>query len=219
MAQEKYAVIYADPPWSFETYSPKGKDRAADAHYKTMSLDDLSRIPLGDYATGNCMLFLWVTDPFLKHGMDLIKSWGFVYKTVGFHWVKLNPSASSETITIDDFSMGMGFWTRGNVEMCLLATKGRPKRKERGVRRLVVSPRREHSRKPDEVYERIERLSDGPYLELFSRSTRPNWIAMGEQVGLFDNGPVKTRNRPSSRKRAPASVPDAPPNGAPNGKG
>lgn len=195
MAQKKYAVIYVDPPWAFQTFSAKGKDRAAEAHYDTMSIEELAKLPVCEYAAANCMLFMWTTDPFLAKALELIKSWKFIYKTVGFHWVKLKPGTDPNAINIEDFSMGLGFWTRSNVEMCLLATKGRPKRKERDVRRLVISPRREHSRKPDEVYERIERLSDGPYLELFSRSTRPNWDAEGNQVGLFDNGPVKTRIR------------------------
>ena len=89
---------------------------------------------------------------------------------------------------------GMGFWTRANPEQCLLATRGKPKRIAKDVRRLVVAPRREHSRKPDEVYENIERLANGPYLEMFARNNRENWDGWGDQAALFNSKtPVKTR--------------------------
>jgi len=87
-------------------------------------------------------------------------------------------------------------WTRANPEQCLLATRGAPRRRARDVKRLVVEPRREHSRKPDTVRKRIERLVEGPYVELFARETRPGWDAWGSELGIFDAGPVKTRRRP-----------------------
>ena len=97
----------------------------------------------------------------------------------------------------------MGFWTRANPELCLLATRGKPQRRATDVAKLLIEARREHSRKPDETYERIERLVDGPYLELFARASQPGWDRLGNQAGLFDQGPVRTRRRPS---RGPAPV-------------
>lgn len=96
-----------------------------------------------------------------------------------------------------DFFCGLGYWTRANVEQCLLATRGNPLRLAADVRRLIIDERREHSRKPDEVFHRIERLAKGPYLELFGRQTRPNWDSWGNESALFDGGKVETRKRPS----------------------
>ena len=177
----KYSVIYADPPWRFSTYSAKGKGRSAEAHYTCMSLDDIKAYPLQEYAADNCVLFLWVTDPMLAHGLDVIKSWGFVYKTVAFYWCKTRKYAV-EPWSYSDFPIGTGYYTRANPEQCLLATRGYPQRRFADVRKLIVSPRREHSRKPDEVYQRIERLCPGPYLELFARNQSEGWHATGSEV-------------------------------------
>jgi N6-adenosine-specific RNA methylase IME4 len=188
-----YQVIYADPPWSFATYSAKGKGRSADAHYDTMTLADIKALPVGGWAAPNCVLLLWATDPLLPRALEVIDAWGFSYKTVGFYWAKLNKSAKHKAIDEANFFTGLGFWTRANPEQCLLATRGHPKRAAGNVRKLVVSPRREHSRKPEVIYDRIEALCPGPYLEMFARSSRPGWESWGVQAGLFDNGPAKTR--------------------------
>lgn len=192
-----YNVIYADPPWTFATYSRKGKGRSAEAHYDCMNFDDIRAIPVADWAARDSILLLWITDPLLPKGIELIEAWGFSYKTVGFYWAKLNKGATLCGLQERDFFTGMGFWTRANTEQCLLATRGSPKRLAKDVRRLVVSPRREHSRKPDVVYDRIERLAAGPYLELFARNSRPKWDRWGNESGLFDAGPVLTRKWPS----------------------
>ena len=97
-----------------------------------------------------------------------------------------------------DFFTGLGFWTRANPEPCLLATRGAPKRLAGDVPKLLIAPRRQHSRKPDETYARIERLLPGPYLELFARQSRAGWDGFGDQGELFDRGPVVTRRRPST---------------------
>jgi MT-A70 len=94
-----------------------------------------------------------------------------------------------------------------NPEQCLLATRGKPRRRGKDIRKLIVEPRREHSRKPDEVRERIERLVDGPYLELFARETKPNWHCWGDQVGLFNRGAVATRRQPSRLIGEPFELP------------
>ena len=197
---KKYGVIYADPPWYFKNFSEKGTGRNAVSHYTCMTFEELTKIPVIEWAEANCVLFLWAADPFLRSAFQLIEHWGFSYKTVGFYWVKTNKRAKLNCLTIDDFFTGLGYWTRANVEQCLLATRGSPPRTAKDVRRLIIEPRREHSRKPDQVYDRIERLTRGPYLELFARYTKPGWDAWGKQVGLFDQGSCNTRNRPSSMK-------------------
>jgi N6-adenosine-specific RNA methylase IME4 len=196
-SSNKYGVIYADPPWPFKTYSAKGEGRGAICHYQCMSLKKLAALPVTDVAARNSVLLLWVVDPHLPAAPDLIEAWGFEFRTVGFYWAKINRSADPDQLSAADFFAGLGYWTRANVEQCLLATRGKPPRMAKDVRRLVISPRRQHSRKPDEIYGRIERLTRGPYLELFARQSRPGWDQLGAETGLFDNGPVKTRKRPS----------------------
>jgi len=196
-------VIYADPPWTFATYSAKGKGRSAEAHYDCLDLDAIKALPVADWAAPDCALLLWATDPLLPRALEVIEAWGFAYKTVGFYWVKLNRSADARAFSERDFFTGLGFWSRANPEPCLLATRGRPKRLAADVAKLIVAPRREHSRKPDAAYERIERLLPGPYLELFARTTRPGWDSWGAEAGLFDGAPaggaVATRRLPSSQ--------------------
>jgi N6-adenosine-specific RNA methylase IME4 len=126
----------------------------------------------------------------------------FEYKTVGFYWVKLNTASKHDA----DYFTGLGYWTRANPEQCLLATRGKPTRLAKDVRRLVVERRREHSRKPDGVRERIERLVAGPYLELFARETKQGWDCWGDQVVLFDQGTVATRRQPSRLADATPSL-------------
>jgi len=175
-----YKVIYADPPWTFATYSRKGKGRSAEAHYDCMSLADIKALPVGEWAADDCVLFLWTTDPLLEKAFELVQAWGFTYKTVGFYWAKLN----RPEISYNDrsFFTGLGFWTRANPELCLLATRGKPHRRRADVRKLIVSPRREHSRKPDEAYGRIEALCEGPYLEMFARFPRAGWDRWGSDA-------------------------------------
>ena len=174
-----YSVIYADPPWTFKVYSDKGKGRSAEAWYETMTTNDIMNLNVPSLAAPDCVLFLWVTDPFLRIGFEVIDAWNFTYKTVGFYWAK-TPTTW----------FGTGYWTRANPEQCLLATKGRPKRQNADVPKLLLSPRREHSRKPDEIYHLIERLCPGPYLELFARQRRPGWDALGNESDL---GPRQVR--------------------------
>jgi N6-adenosine-specific RNA methylase IME4 len=195
----KSGVIYADPPWSFRNWSVKGTGRNAVSHYDCLDLTALASLPVADLAADDCALFLWATDPLLPRAFDLIQSWGFEYKTVGFYWVKLNAASKHDA----DYFTGLGYWTRANPEQCLMATRGKPLRRAKDVRRLVVERRREHSRKPDCVREKIERLVDGPYLELFARETKTGWDCWGDQAALFNNGPVTTRRQPSKLTDAP----------------
>jgi len=199
LKQTKYGAIYADPPWSFRNWSAKGTGRNAVSHYDCLDFERLAALPIADLVANDCALFIWAIDPLLPRALDLIHAWGFEYKTVAFYWVKLNSAAKHSA----DYFTGLGYWTRANPEQCLLATKGKPIRQAKDVRRLVVERRREHSRKPDCVRERIERLVSGPYLELFSRETKPGWDCWGNQAGLFDAGKVETRRQPSRLVEAP----------------
>jgi N6-adenosine-specific RNA methylase IME4 len=192
-ASGQYKVVYADPPWTFATYSRKGKGRNAEAYYDCMSLTDIKAIPVNNWAAEDCVLLLWTTDPLLSTAFEVINAWGFTYKTVGFYWAKLKKNMATPVYSDADFFTGLGFWTRANPELCLLATRGHPKRRRADVRKLIVSPRREHSRKPDEAYERIEALCDGPYLEMFARSSRPGWDPWGAEAELRQFGPRRWR--------------------------
>jgi len=147
----RYGVIYADPPWNFKNFSEKGTGRNAVAHYKCMDFAQLIAVQPQRWAASDCVLFLWATDPMLPKALELIDTWGFTYKTVGFYWAKTNKRADLEALSQDDFFTGLGYWSRANVEQCLLATRGSPPRMAKDVKRLVIAPRREHSRKPDEV--------------------------------------------------------------------
>ena len=126
-----YKVIYADPPWTFATYSRKGKGRSAEAHYDCMSMEDIKALPVAQWAADDCVLFLWTTDPLLEKVFEIIRAWGFTYKTVGFYWAKLNNNAPRMYYGPSDIFTGPGYWTRVNVEQCLLATRESPSRKSK----------------------------------------------------------------------------------------
>lgn len=202
-----YGVILADPPWQFATRSDKGRGRNPDGklsraaqrqntperHYKTMTLKEIAALPVGALAADNCLLFLWAVDPMLPQAIAVGTAWGFEYKTVGFYWAKLRRETSARANLHEEpahklFPMGTGYWTRANPEPCLLFSRGAPKRLSAGVRKLIIAPRREHSRKPDETRARIESLAAGPYLELFSRNPAPGWDCWGNQLDRFGDG-------------------------------
>jgi N6-adenosine-specific RNA methylase IME4 len=175
----KYCAILADPPWSFRTWSGKTgtPHRTANDHYRTAKYNVLSAIPVAEWAAPDCALFMWVVDSHIDESICLADAWGFAFKTKAFTWVKISASGVPK--------IGMGYWTRKQTEICLLFTRGKPKRISKGVRELIQAPRREHSRKPDETYERIEALVAGPYLEMFARQRRPGWDAWGNETEKF----------------------------------
>lgn len=152
----------------------------AERHYATMALADIKALPVSTVAARDSVLFLWCIDCMLPEALRVGDAWGFTFKTVAFTWAK--SKAKSE-----GWHIGLGYWTRGNPEMCLLFTRGKPRRQSAACRQLIVAPRREHSRKPDEQYERIEALMRGPYLELFSRQKRDGWESWGNQSSLFSS--------------------------------
>ena len=180
-----FGAILADPPWRFRNWSmnelatrgEKWARRNGRSPYNVMDTEDICALPVKDIAAKNSVLFLWATYPKLEAALKVIPAWGFQYKTVAHTWVKLNPSGVG-------WHFGLGYWTRGNPEICLLATRGKPKRVDNCVANLLISPRRDHSRKPNEVHERIERLVAGPYCELFARETRLGWTTWGEELAL-----------------------------------
>jgi N6-adenosine-specific RNA methylase IME4 len=180
-----FGAIVVDRPAIFETYSEKGKGRSAERHYDCMTLEQTCRLPVPSLAAPDCALFMWTTWPTLRATLTIIDAWSFRYKTVGFVWVKQSKSGRK-------LHFGMGFWTRSNTEVCLLATKGRPRRLAADVQQVIISPLREHSRKPDEIYPRIERLIAGPYVELFARHRWPGWTAWGDE--LTDDPIHRARN-------------------------
>lgn len=170
---EPYQIIYADPPWR---YDQKGVEGAAERHYSTMSLEDICKLPIKSISAKDSILFLWVTFPQLPAALRVISAWGFQYKTVAFLWLKKNRKA-------DSWYFGLGFWTRGNAEVCLLATRGHPKRKSKKVHQFIISPIEAHSKKPDIVRDKIVELAgDVPRIELFARQVTPGWDVWGNEV-------------------------------------
>lgn len=161
----KYNIIYADPPWRYRAWSKKGQEGSAESHYPTMNIEDIKALPISDIAAEDCALFMWSTFPCLHEGLEVIRAWGFEYKTVAFVWVKQNRKT-------DGLFWGMGYWTRANAEICILATRGHPKRINAGVHQIIISHVEEHSKKPDEARNRIVRLmGDLPRIELFARQS------------------------------------------------
>ena len=145
---KKYDIIYADPPWR---YNDRRCNGACENHYETMKIKDICDLPVKNLCSDNCVMFLWTTYPMLQEAFKLIESWGFKYKTIGFQWIKQNKSGNG-------YFFGLGRWTRGNSECCLIATKGKPKRINNSVSQLIVSPIQSHSKKPDETREKIVEL-------------------------------------------------------------
>ena len=177
---KKYNIIYADPPWTFKTYSAKGKEKKSpENHYPCMKKEDIQNLPVQNISADSCVLFLWVTMPCLEEGLELIRKWGFTYKTCGFVWVKKNKKS-------DSWFWGLGYWTRANAELCLIATKGNPKRVSKSVHQICDAKIMEHSKKPGEIRDRIVALcGDLPRIELFARQTADGWDCWGNETDKF----------------------------------
>jgi len=173
---KKYQIIYADPAWS---YNDKKCNGNASDHYQTINIKDICNLPIGGMqgiADDNCVLFMWATYPMLKEALLVIDSWGFKYKTIAFQWVKLNKKNGKPFF-------GLGRWTRGNTECCLLAVKGKPSRVSNSVFQLVQTPIEGHSKKPDIIREKIiELMGDLPRVELFARQKTEGWDVWGNEV-------------------------------------
>lgn len=173
---KKYKIIYADPPWQYRVYSQKSQGRSAENHYHTMNIKDIMALPVDKIADKDCILFLWITFPCLKEGIEVMERWGFKYKTCGFNWVKRNKKKNT-------YFMGLGFWTRSNSEVCLIGTKGQPKRVSKSVPQICDARIMEHSRKPAEIRERIVELcGELPRVELFARDKVKGWDSLGDEI-------------------------------------
>lgn len=178
-----YRVILADPPWRFANYSAKGEKKNPNQHYDCMTIDELKLLPVDQLAQGDCALIMWATWPMLPQALELLDAWGFTYKAGGA-WAK-------QSSTGKKWAFGPGYIYRVASEPWILGTIGKPKRISRAIRNLIVSPTREHSRKPDQMVEDIERLFDGPRAELFARTGRANWDQWGLEVGKFGEANVE----------------------------
>lgn len=167
------SIIYADPPWR---YNDKKCNGNCASHYTTMSITDICCLPAKQLADKDCVLFLWVTYPMISDAMRVIDAWGFKYKTIAFQWVKQNKSGNG-------YFFGLGRWTRGNTECCLLCTKGKPHRSRNDISQLIFAPLRDHSQKPDEAREKIVNLmGDLPRIELFARQQIDGWDCWENEV-------------------------------------
>jgi N6-adenosine-specific RNA methylase IME4 len=171
-----YDLLYADPPWHFHTYSDKGQGRSASRHYSTMPIDALKQLPIGDIAAPNSVMVMWVYDPLLPECIEVMQAWGFQYVTRLFTWVKIARDGSPR--------MGTGYYSRRGSETAILGKRGKGlKRHSKSVREVIMAPRREHSRKPDEARDRLEQLfGDVRRIELFARRTAPGWAAWGDAI-------------------------------------
>jgi len=193
--KKKYRCVKADPPWNHVTWTDKGKE-GRPQHYSRMSIDDICAMPVVDICHDDCWLFLWTTSPHLEQAFRVMHAWGFTYSSMGFVWIKVNktPAAYVKTAkgvvvpayTSQDLFTGQGYTTRKNAEFCLLGRRGKPKRLSKSIHEVIVAQRREHSRKPDEAYDRVKKYCAGPRIELFSRENRAGFDVWGNEVGKFE---------------------------------
>ena len=173
--EKKYKIIYADPPWSYKDKS-KSHGGGAESHYPCMSLLEICTLPVYKIADEDSVLLMWVTMPMLPLAFNIFNAWGFKYKTCAFTWVKTTEKGA--------IYMGMGRHTRGNAEICLLATKGKgTPRKSASIKNTHLFPRGRHSAKPQEFRKMIEELyGDVSRIELFARQKTPGWDVWGNEV-------------------------------------
>jgi N6-adenosine-specific RNA methylase IME4 len=180
--------VLADPPWGFRTYS--GADAIptlADDPYPAMTLDEMKALPVADITAPDCLMIMWVVSSHVPQAIELAEAWGLTYRSLGPVWVKAVSPDQLEMFDDQPISeLGMGYWFRQQAEIALVFGKGSPERLSAGVRQVIWAPRREHSRKPDGVHARIERLVAGPYLELFGRQERAGWTVWGNQTDRFE---------------------------------
>lgn len=180
LPNKKYNIIYADPPWNYprkQYQSDNRKMTSINDFYKTISNEEMCKLPINTITDNDCILFLWVTDSHLEVGIDVIKSWGFSYRTIGFTWVKQYKNNS--------ICVNVAPYTLKSTEICLIGLKGKLKniKKSNKVKNLVFAERTKHSKKPNEVRNRIEEFCyDLPKIELFARQKYEGWDAWGDEV-------------------------------------
>lgn len=175
---KRFATILADPPWQFQNRTGKvAPEHRRLSRYSTMTLDDIKALPVAETAADSAHLYLWVPNALLPEGLEVMKAWGFQYKS-NLIWHKIRKDGGSD-------GRGVGFYFRNVTEIILFGVRGRNARTlapGRSQVNMIQKQKREHSRKPDEQYDLIEACSPGPYLELFARGTRPKWIVWGNQA-------------------------------------
>ncbi|WHN65667.1 MT-A70 family methyltransferase [Cysteiniphilum sp. QT6929] len=174
---KKFKTILADPPWQFQNRTGKvAPEHKRLNRYPTLTLDEIKQLPIADVSDDASHLYLWVPNALLAEGLDVMKSWGFTYKT-NLIWYKVRKDGGPDR-------RGVGFYFRNVTEIILFGIRGKHARTlqpGRSQENILLSRKREHSRKPDEQYELIEACSPGPYLELFARGSREGWVAWGNQ--------------------------------------
>ena len=183
----RYGAIIVDPPWHFKNYSGKGEAKNPISHYDCMDDYSLAMLPVNQLAAPDCALFMWGTAPMLPDAIQLLKTWGFKYKSAGT-WAKQSKTGKA-------WAFGTGYCFRSAAEFYLLGTIGNPRVMSRSVRNLIVAPVREHSRKPDQLHDDVEALYAGPYAELFAREKREGWDVWGNETGKFDGDGGQGRPR------------------------
>lgn len=178
---QKFRTILADPPWRFANRTGKvAPEHRRLSRYATMDLPEIRELPVAEIVDEPAHLYLWVPNALLPEGLDVLRAWGFTYKS-NLVWHKVRKDGGSD-------GRGVGFYFRNVTEMVLFGVRGRSARTLAPGRRqvnLISTQKREHSRKPDELYEIIEACSRGPFLEMFARDTRKNWIACGNQANDY----------------------------------
>lgn len=185
---KKYKIIYADPPWEygnkvFRKFRLNKNAGSASYHYDTLTIDQISDLPIQEITDENCILFMWATFPNLPQALQVIESWGFEYKTLGFSWIKKNKNQG--------YFFGIGHYTKSNCEVCLIAVKGQPKIINDTLSSVLISPIRGHSQKPNIVRNKIVQLmGDLPRIELFARTKVHGWDVWGNDEKL-ENQPLE----------------------------
>ena len=177
LTRESYGTVLADPPWRFKNRTGRIAPEYHRLHrYPSMSNDEIKDIPVPDLADNQSHLYLWVPNALIETGLAVMKHWGFEYKT-NLVWYKVRKDGGPD-------GRGVGFYFRNVTELILFGVKGKVRTFTPGRTQvnLLATQRREHSRKPDELYDLIEQCSPGPYLELFARHPRPEWVQWGDQI-------------------------------------
>jgi len=181
MAGRLYATILADPPWQFTNRTGKmAPEHKRLNRYDTLSLKEILDIPVADVAAEKSHLYLWVPNALLQEGLAVMAAWGFQYKTnIIWHKIRLDGGPDGR---------GVGFYFRNTTEVVLFGVRGKLRTLQSGRTQvnIIKSRKREHSRKPGELYDIIEACSPGPYLELFARGSRLNWAQWGNQVEGYE---------------------------------
>jgi N6-adenosine-specific RNA methylase IME4 len=197
-AKRRFGTILADPPWQFQNRTGKvAPEHKRLSRYGTMMLDDIVALPVAELAATTAHLYLWVPNALLLEGVRTLEAWGFKYKT-NLIWHKVRKDGGPD-------GRGVGFYFRNVTEMVLFGVRGKDARTLAPGRRQVnflATRKREHSRKPDEMYDLVESCSSGPYLELFARGSREGWAAWGDQAGN-DYAPTWRTYANHSRARRP----------------